>query len=100
MAKFKNSDELRSWLDGQSREVSVVIAARAALRVLPLLAFENAATPGKPDAVVDDIVLPVFRVMAVLCSAARYPNARASSTQAESIGDSQGARFLIHTDHR
>ena len=26
--------------------------------------------------------------------------ARAVSTQVESIGDSQGVRFLIHTDHR
>ncbi len=29
-----------------------------------------------------------------------FLSARAVSTHVESIGDSQGTRFLIHTDHR
>ncbi len=39
-ARFINSDTLRSWLQTQPREVSTLIAARAALRVLPLAASE------------------------------------------------------------
>ena len=61
MAEFEERKELEAWLEKQPREVSVVIAARSALRVLPLLAVEFSKGELKPDAVARDIVLPIFR---------------------------------------
>ncbi|MDH3739454.1 MAG: hypothetical protein OER92_09685, partial [Alphaproteobacteria bacterium] len=74
MAKFENREELEAWLNNQPHPVSVVIAARTALRVLPLLADEFSDSKLKPGAVAIDIVLPVFRAVAVSWSAAKYPN--------------------------
>ena len=74
MAEFNNRDELKVWLNGRPRELSGVIAARAALRVLPLLAVEFSEGKLKPEAAASTIVLPVFRAMAVPWSAARYPD--------------------------
>jgi len=37
MVDFSNYEEARRWFAAQPREVSVAMAARAALRVLPLL---------------------------------------------------------------
>jgi hypothetical protein len=56
---------LKAWLQGQPREVSVVFAARAALRVLP---FAQKALRHKPN----DIILSVFRSLAFAWVAARY----------------------------
>ena len=63
----KNHGAFRSWLAKQPREWSVTIAARAALRVLPLLQGTNDVTA---------IALPVFRATAVARYAAKYPNGR------------------------
>jgi hypothetical protein len=48
-------DAFRKWLGRQPREWSVTIAARAALRVLPLV--------GRADNL-SDVVLPAFRARA------------------------------------
>lgn len=75
MAEFKDGAELQTWLEKQPRAVSVVIAARAVLRVLPLLAIEfSAGRLKQQDAVAGAIALPVFRAMAVSWTEARYPD--------------------------
>jgi hypothetical protein len=59
---------LKAWLRKQPRAISVAFAARAALRVVPVL--ETA----KPDErYMRDLVLPSFRATAVSWAAARYP---------------------------
>ena len=65
---INNSKELEAWLRKQPREVAVAFAARAALRVLPLLQM------AKPDErYMRDIILPSFLATAVSWAAARYP---------------------------
>jgi hypothetical protein len=58
---------LEAWLRKRPREVSVAFAARAALRVLPLLQTT------KLDERMRDMVLSSFRATAVSWTAAKYP---------------------------
>lgn len=58
-------EAFRGWLALQPREWPVVIAARAALRVLPLVRSEDNLS---------SILLPLFRATAIARFAARYPN--------------------------
>ncbi len=67
LADLKNNDALRAWLRTQPREVSVALAARAALRVLPIL------LTAERKGYMRDVVLPVFRAAAVAWAAGKYP---------------------------
>ncbi len=86
MAEFKNNGELEAWLEEQPHEVGVVIAARVALRVLPLLVYEFSNGELEPDIVASEIVLPVFRAMTVPWSAAKYGDHGAVMATAASAG--------------
>jgi hypothetical protein len=70
---FKSHMDIRNWFKQQSRDVMVVFAARAALRVLPVFAslpgFED---PENTHAKV--IILPVFRAMATALLAGAWPS--------------------------
>ena len=70
---FDHRDELERWLNEQPREVSVAIAARAALRALPLLATDSRLSGKEREKALSTLVLPVFRAMAAPWAAARYP---------------------------
>jgi len=61
LAEFNNREDLERWLKDRPREDVVVIAARAALRVLPLLvtALDEDAKAHRAT-----IVMPTFRAMA------------------------------------
>lgn len=66
---LRDQKAFREWLESKPREWSVVIAARAALRVLPLA---RTAKFGSEEA--RAILLPVFRATAIARFATVYPN--------------------------
>ncbi len=68
MAEIKEILELAEWLRKQRRDVSVVFAARAALRVLPIIHSEE-RTPDYWSL----LVLPVFRATAIAWAAVAQP---------------------------
>jgi hypothetical protein len=79
-------DELEAWLKSQPREVSLVIAARAVLRVTPLLVtivrrISSART--------GEILLPAFRATAVACVAGEY------GLSGEELGAKNAARAAL-----
>lgn len=94
MVEFTNRENLERWLEGKPREWAVVIAARAALRVAPMLAtaLGMRVTMGR------DIVLPTFRGMAAAWVVGTWPSHGADLRAAVSAaGDIAGAVSVSST---
>jgi len=71
MVEVNDSEELEAWLKDKPRDWAVAIAARAALRVSPLLVNifdEDARLPRTA------LVLPIFRVTASSVAASQAPS--------------------------
>ena len=68
---IKDRRSFRAWLETQPGEVGVLMAARAALRVLPLFAHfaEKAASPRQ----FADLTASLFRATALARVAGTYP---------------------------
>jgi len=58
LVDFKNATDFEKWRDSKPREVSVALAARAALRVLPII--QMAVRAGYSRDFAAKIVLPTF----------------------------------------
>jgi hypothetical protein len=67
---FKNRSQLDAWLGKQPPDVAVVLAARAALRVLPVV------QTAKHEGFTGVLVLPVFRATVFSWASANYPAQR------------------------
>jgi hypothetical protein len=64
---FKSRSQMEAWLGRQPREAAVVLAARAALRALPLVLV------AKHKDFRSVLVLPVFRATVISWATAKYP---------------------------
>ena len=71
---FADNEAVTGWLNGQTDDVAVVFAARAALRVLPTITFSR--WPGSGRRTTYEIVLRVFRAVAAAWAVAAYPDQR------------------------
>lgn len=71
LTDFMDFEEIEPWLRKQRREVAVALAARAALRVLPVIWTARGGV-FKGDFFAD-VVLPVFRATGGAWTAAKYP---------------------------
>ncbi|MGD0184187.1 MAG: hypothetical protein ABSC25_02945 [Roseiarcus sp.] len=79
MVDFSNRDDIKRWLDAieppeRRREVAVAMAARAALRVVPLLGRELTRSRLTRGEVLSAIVLPCLRAAAAPWVASKYPS--------------------------
>ena len=78
MVEFKDREDIKRWLDQiepaqRRREVAVALAARAALRVLPLLSRELTQGRRTHTEVLSDLILPCLRATALPWVAGKYP---------------------------
>ncbi len=90
MVEIKNADNLYAWLRDKPRGVSIAIAARAALRVLPALGMTFRFNWAQVD-LAQDIVLPSLRGMALPWAAANCPAHGRTLTAAAAADDAATA---------
>ncbi len=71
VATITNEVEFKAWLDHKPREVAVVLAARSALRVLPLIGTWLVAG-SSADEIRDELMLGVFRAIVASLNNVKY----------------------------
>jgi hypothetical protein len=96
---FSNYDEVRRWVSNKPHEVAAVFAARAALRVAPLLAYALGPRGGGAARIGKDIILPAFRAIATPWVAGQYPtHGVEAAARAAAAGDPAASLTRIGLD--
>ena len=77
MVDFSDREEVKRWLDAiepapRRREVAIALAARAALRVVPLLGRELRFRLLRPDEILSARMLPCLRATETAWAGAKY----------------------------
>jgi hypothetical protein len=80
MPDFSNSDERKLWLASQSDEIAVVLAARAALRIVPTIRLAFGANRSRMSN--RRIILRQFRAIAAAWATATFPSYRDNLSKA------------------
>ena len=105
MAKISSRQELADWLEGKPKNVSVILAVRAALQVVPVFRYfdprggiKHLRTPA------DKVVLAAFRALAITWGSVGGHNrtvaARATSSSAFAASASASAAINIASNVR
>jgi hypothetical protein len=87
MVEFTNREELEIWLADKPREWARVLAARVALRVLPV-ALSPLSRDMSQRSIYRPIALPIVRSVALAWAAARYQAVREHSRYATAVAAS------------
>jgi hypothetical protein len=69
---FTSTEDISLWLDGKPRDIAVVLAARGALRVIPVLASTFSLSGHELNRDQRDTVLRTFRRAATAWAVAAY----------------------------
>ncbi len=96
--EIKDRDSLKSWLEGQSREVAIAIGVRAGLRMAPLVAQPMPIRPSaQKDSLFSNLASAVFRTSALARVATKYPThadeLRAATLAADAAALAAAAAF-------
>jgi len=96
MVDFSDRDSIKRWLDAikpakRRREVAIALAARAALRAVPLLGRELTHGKRSRPTVLSDFVLPSLRATALPWVVGKYP---ARSTELHVFAESAASAAL------
>jgi hypothetical protein len=86
MVDFRNGREGQLWFQDQPDEVCVTLAARAALRVLPLIVAGEDRNLNFETV----LALPCFRAAAASWAAAKYPQRRSEVYAAIAAAEKSG----------
>jgi hypothetical protein len=98
MVAFSKREDIEHWLKGKPWDVAVVLAARAALRGVPMLVMALGPRGGGANKVARNIVLPALRGTATPWTAARYPASTQDIAARDEAAEAAEAAAAIAAD--